>query len=176
MNLLPNPQPYTIESLHPLLVDLNKLSINGTHLTIFDRTNFYASVKTPSVIVLKENDYINLKHLMPVNSNILLVSMENDQMHIIGANIRVHNINFSSVELASRVDQLIVLFLRSHQHPIYEHNDDIYSIPIDNDTLWNVFDNVKITIKMIKNGDFIITQWKGTPFKGLRSEGMEWTY
>src|SRR5947199_164609 len=113
MNLLSNPQLYTVESLDPLLMDLNKLSINGNRLTAFDRTNFFASVKTPSVIVLKENDYINFKYMLPNNSIVLMVSIDNDQMNIIGANIRAHNINISSIELASRVDQLVITFLQS---------------------------------------------------------------
>ena len=96
-------------------------------------------------------------------------------MQLIQNNVRVHNVNIPVGELTSRIDRFTVLFLQSYKYPIYEHHDT-YEVPIDDDILWNTFGNVKVTIRMIKNGEIIRTQWNGPAFKGHRSEGMEWTY
>jgi len=127
-----------------------------------------------SIIVLKENDYMNLRYTLPANSTILIVSTEVDQLTILN-NMKRYNINTSTGDITSRLDQFIISFLRSNQHPTYE-SDDAYNISIDDDTLWNAFDNVKISIKMIKDGIFSNNIWKGPVFRGHISEGMEWHY
>ena len=167
---------HIIESLQPLLVDLDKLPTHEKHLTIFDRTNFHISIKMDSIIIINEHDYGNLKHLLPITSTILIVNIDADQISVLKNVVKERNIDVPVFIIISMVDQFMISFIRSHGHSVYESDDSFhFDRWVDDDELWNAFSCIKLTVKMVKNGILTDKQWKGYAFKGLGPDGMEWS-
>ena len=164
-----------MNTFNSLLLELSKHNVNGVCPTLFDKTNFDMSVKLKSIIILKESDYATYKHIIPINSLILLANVNLDQMSKIENNIKFNNISNSVGTIIYNLDKFIISFMKSHQYPIYEVDDSYHFNQIlDDNILWNAFENVKINIQMINNNNVIT--WIGIPHKGTISEGMEWIY
>ena len=159
-----------IEPIHSMLTEFNKFLYNGHRPTIFDASNFASSVGINAVIVIKNTDYHNLKNIIPPNSVILIVSITGNQKTVLHRNLATLNVNVSVDQIVSKIDQMIISFLRSHEHPIYESE---YLDNIDDEDLWTICDGVNLNAKLVING-INQSSWRGYAFRGVGFQGMEW--